>query len=64
LDTALDPFAESSANVKKWLLGAALACLMHDPKINLPEVELFRAIADSLDCPVPPWIVPGETETA
>jgi uncharacterized tellurite resistance protein B-like protein len=64
LDAALDPFTESSAKVKKWLLGAALACLMHDRKITLPEVELFRAIADSLDCPVPPWIVPGETETA
>ncbi|RKX45714.1 MAG: hypothetical protein DRP64_04290, partial [Verrucomicrobia bacterium] len=55
LNGALDKFSESSFKVKKWLLGAALACLMHDREITIAEVELFRAIADSLDCPVPPW---------
>ena len=60
LNGALDKFAESSFKVKKWLLGAALACLMHDREITIAEVELFRAIADSLDCPVPPWVVTAE----
>ncbi len=60
LDAALDKFAESSFKVKKWLLGAALACLMHDREITVEEVELFRAIADTLGCPVPPWVVPAE----
>jgi hypothetical protein len=59
LNAALDQFAESSFKVKKWLLGAALACLMHDREITIGEVELFRAIADSLDCPVPPWVAPA-----
>jgi Zn-dependent protease with chaperone function len=58
LNAALDQFSESSFKVKKWLLGAALACLMHDREITIDEVELFRAIADSLDCPVPPWVAP------
>ena len=60
LDTALDKLAEGSFKVKKWLLGAALACLMHDREITVEEVELFRAIADTLGCPVPPWVTVAE----
>jgi hypothetical protein len=29
---------------------------MHDREITVEEVELFRAIADTLGCPVPPWV--------
>jgi len=60
LDAALDKLNESSFKVKKWVLGAVLACLMHDREITVEETELFRAIADSLDCPVPPWVTPAE----
>jgi len=60
LDSALDKLAEGSFKVKKWLLGAALVCLMHDREITLDEVELFHAIADTLDCPVPPWVIVAE----
>jgi len=60
LDEALDKLNEGSFKVKKWVLGAALACLMHDREITVEETELFRAIADSLDCPVPPWVAPSE----
>ena len=58
LDTALDKLNTSSFKVKKWVLGAALVCLMHDREITIAETELFRAIADTLDCPVPPWVTP------
>lgn len=58
LDAALDKLNEGSFKVKKWVLGAALACLMHDRQITVDEVELFRAIADTLGCPVPPWVLP------
>jgi Zn-dependent protease with chaperone function len=60
LDAALDKLAEGSFKVKKWLLGGALACLMHDREITVEEVELFRAIADTLGCPVPPWVTVAE----
>jgi hypothetical protein len=60
LNAALDKLNEGSFKVKKWLLGAALACLMHDRTITVEETELFRAIADTLGCPVPPWVVPAE----
>jgi len=60
LDAALDKLNEGSFKVKKWVLGAALACLMHDREITVEETELFRAIADTLGCPVPPWVTPAE----
>jgi len=31
-----------------------LACIRHDHHIELAEHELFRAIAATLGCPVPP----------
>lgn len=60
LDHALDRLNEGSFKVKKWVLGAALSCLMHDREITVEEVELFRAIADTLGCPVPPWVAPAK----
>ena len=62
LDAALDKINEGSFKVKKWVLGAALACLMHDRQITIAEFELFRAIADTLGCPVPPWVAPAELD--
>lgn len=56
LDAALDRLAQASFYIKKWVLASALVCLMADRDITVEEVELFRAIADSLDCPVPPWL--------
>lgn len=58
LDAALDKLNEGSFLIKKWILNAALICLMHDREITVEETELFRAIADTLGCPVPPWVVP------
>jgi len=62
LDAALDKINEGSFKVKKWVLGAALTCLMHDRQITVEEVELFRAVADTLGCPVPPWVAPAELD--
>jgi hypothetical protein len=62
LDAALDQINESSFKVKKWVLGAALACLMHDREITVAEFELFRAISDTLGCPVPPWVAPAKLD--
>ena len=56
LDAVLDRLTGASFYIKKWMLASALVCLMHDREITVEEVEMFRAIADSLDCPVPPWL--------
>lgn len=41
---------------KPQLLKALSQCILHDGQITITEAELFRAIADSLDCPIPPLI--------
>ncbi|MDF7806485.1 M48 family metallopeptidase [Pontiellaceae bacterium B12219] len=62
LDQALDKLNEGSGLVKKQVLSAALTCMLFDREITIEEVELFRAIASTLDCPVPPWVTPLELE--
>jgi len=41
------------------LLGACAACIAADGEVTVKEAELFRAICDSLDCPMPP-LLPGQ----
>lgn len=54
LDRALDRLARVRPLQKPQLLKAMIACIEHDGRITAVEAELFRAIADSLGCPVPP----------
>lgn len=58
LQSSLDVLAECSPAVKKRLLGAAVLAVATDGHVTVQEAELLRAIADSLDCPLPP-LVPG-----
>jgi len=53
LDWALQQLQQLRPLEKPKLLKAMLACIHHDGKISATEAELFRALADSLDCPVP-----------
>jgi len=54
-DEALNRLAETSPQIKKMVVIAGLQCLVHDGRIMPDESELFRAIAEALDCPLPPW---------
>ncbi len=54
LDRALDRLAEASPADRRKALVAILAAIRHDHRVEIAEVELFRAIAATLDCPVPP----------
>ncbi len=54
LDRALDRLADASPADKRKALVAILATIRHDHRVEIAEVELFRAIAATLDCPVPP----------
>lgn len=56
LDGALNALAVASPLIKKKLLAACLECLTFDKTVEVQEVELFRAVADALGCPVPPWL--------
>ena len=57
---SLDTMNVLAYPIRKHVLQLCLACLLHDGKINIRETELFRAIAASLGCPVPVWLVGGE----
>ncbi len=56
LESALAQLNEIKPLQKPKLLKAMSQCVTHDNKISIVEAELFRAIADALDCPVPPLI--------
>ena len=56
LDSALDRFAQSVPQIKKNVLNSCAETVAFDAKIQSREAELLRAIADSLDCPIPPFL--------
>ncbi|GAC06230.1 M48 family metalloprotease [Paraglaciecola chathamensis] len=57
LDVALQKLEKLKPLAKPKLLHACAACIMRDQKIDPLEVELLRAFADVLACPLPPLIV-------
>jgi len=54
LDAALDKLATASAPIKQRLLTAAAHVVLADGQISVEEYELLRAIAATLDVPLPP----------
>ena len=54
LDQAISQLQRLKPLQKPALLKALLTCVEHDGEITEEEFDLFRAIADCLDCPVPP----------
>jgi hypothetical protein len=59
VDSALNRLGEASAKIRKRVLNGCIACVAADGKVTVIEGELLRAIADALECPVPP-ILPGQ----
>jgi Zn-dependent protease with chaperone function len=64
-DAALTRFSQAAPQIKKSILSAAAQTAATDGVIMEIEAELLRAIADTLDCPIPPFLkserTPGET---
>ena len=56
IDAALNRLAQASPMLKKSILTACALTVVADEAIQLEEAELLRAIADTLDCPVPPFV--------
>ncbi|MDA3834941.1 MAG: M48 family metallopeptidase [Spirochaetales bacterium] len=56
LDLALDDLARLKPRFKAILLKGCLALIMVDEDYTADEGELLRAIADTLDCPMPPLV--------
>lgn len=56
IDEALNHFDEAAPMVKRKLLQACGRVVMSDDKIVSDEAELLRAIADTIGCPIPPFV--------
>ena len=56
IDAALERLALASPAIKRQVLQACAETVAADGQIAPREAELLRAIADSLDCPLPPFI--------
>jgi hypothetical protein len=56
VDRALDRLAQATPGCKQLLLRACAETVAQDGELRHPEAELLRAIADTLDCPMPPLL--------
>jgi len=60
LDQALDTLADARFGLKRQILSACATAVAHDGHVNADEAELVRAVAVTLDCPMPPLVDEGE----
>lgn len=56
IDKALDHLAQLAPPLKKAVLNACAHAAASDGVLQSREVELVRAIADTFDCPIPPFV--------
>ncbi len=56
IDPVLNRLAQAVPQIKKNLLDACVQTVGADGVIQEKEAELLRAIADTLDCPMPPFL--------
>lgn len=59
LEQAFAKLESISPLLKRRLLAACLECISHDGDITPAEGEIFRAIADAIGSPAPPWLNVG-----
>lgn len=59
LDRALAALVQAAPAMKRRLIEACAATIAFDKRVTVQEGELLRAISDSLDCPMPPFL-PGQ----
>ncbi len=56
LRAALKRFLHASPGVKKAMLDACAHCVLFDKRVSVEEAELLRAVAYTLDIPLPPFL--------
>jgi len=56
VDVALERLNQACPRIKKDLLNACAETVAADGVIEEKEAELLRAVADTLDCPIPPML--------
>jgi Zn-dependent protease with chaperone function len=60
VDAALTRLSQAAPQIKKNVLSGCAQTVAADGVIQEGEAELLRAIADALDCPIPPFVHPQE----
>ncbi len=56
ISAALDKLVQASPAIRKVLLLAGTEAIATDGSVEPDEADLLRAVADSLDCPIPPLL--------
>ena len=56
LEAAIKRLRHLMPEERPALLNAMTRCVMHDGVVTVAEAEVFRAVADLLDCPLPPLL--------
>jgi hypothetical protein len=56
IDAALNRLAQAVPIIKRNLIEACVHTVGADGIVQEGEAELLRAIADTLDCPIPPFV--------
>jgi hypothetical protein len=64
IDAALNRLALAVPTIKKNLIEACVYTVGADGVITETEAELLRAVADTLDCPIPPFVKLDQPEAA
>jgi hypothetical protein len=54
IDKALDRLTQAAPAIKRRVLEACARVVEVDGELSLREAEILRAVADALDCPMPP----------
>jgi len=62
VDQALDALVNLKPMAKRELIAACAATISRDGQVTLEEAEFFRAVADSLDVPMPPFLENDRSE--
>jgi hypothetical protein len=56
MDAALEKLADADPATKQKLVAACAACVSADGKVTVEEAEALRAVAEALECPLPPFL--------
>jgi uncharacterized tellurite resistance protein B-like protein len=59
LESALSNIRETGPSVRRAILQACAEVVAADGVVHPAEGELLRAVADALECPMPPLISPA-----
>jgi hypothetical protein len=59
LDLALGRLTQAAPGLKRRILQACADTVAADGRLEAREADLLRAIADGLECPLPPYLALG-----